>query len=378
MLSTRLDFTMNATTGEVPNSSDGTDDASERAEVGSARERSDASADERADPALRVRNLRKTYGDGEDAVTAVDGVSLDVERGSVVGLLGPNGAGKTTTIKSMLGLVVPTEGSVEIAGVNVHESPKAAYRRVGAMLEGARNVYWRLTVRENLAFFAALAGDRPSEERERHDALLEQFDLAEKADTPVKELSRGMKQKVSLACTLSRDAAVAFLDEPTLGLDVESSLELRAELRDLAKESGTTVVLSSHDMDVIEDLCDRVVIMNEGRIVADDTVENLLDLFRTQTYAVRVEDEISPETRDSLEGRFAAIDFERRSDGERFAVSVTGGEFYDLVDALRDAGLRIASVNAVEPDLEDVFLEITHDASGDEVAAVDASRGDPA
>ncbi|MFC4549450.1 ABC transporter ATP-binding protein [Halorussus sp. GCM10023401] len=317
------------------------------------------------DAALRVRDLRKTYGSGDDAVTAVDGISLDVERGSVVGLLGPNGAGKTTTIKSMLGLVVPTEGSVRIAGVDVHESPKAAYRRVGAMLEGARNVYWRLTVRENLAFFAALAGDRPSDKRERHGALLEQFGLAEKADVTVKELSRGMKQKVSLACTLARDADVAFLDEPTLGLDVESSLELRTELRDLAEESGTTIVLSSHDMDVIEDLCDRVVIMNEGRIVADDTVENLLDLFRTQTYEVRVEGEIPPDARRRLEGAFDAAEFERRSDVERFVVSVTGGEFYDLTDALRDAGLALASVDAVEPDLEDVFLELTDDSGDD-------------
>ena len=317
------------------------------------------------DAALRVRDLRKTYGSGDDAVTAVGGISLDVERGSVVGLLGPNGAGKTTTIKSMLGLVVPTEGTVRIAGVDVHESPKAAYRRVGAMLEGARNVYWRLTVRENLAFFAALAGDRPSDQRERHDALLEQFGLAEKADATVKELSRGMKQKVSLACTLARDADVAFLDEPTLGLDVESSLELRAELRDLAEESGTTVLLSSHDMDVIEDLCDRVVIMNEGRIVADDTVENLLDLFRTQTYEIRVEGEIPSRARRRLEGVFDAAEFERRSDVERFVVSVTGGEFYDLTDALRDAGLALASVDAVEPDLEDVFLELTDDSGGD-------------
>ncbi|MCO8246145.1 MULTISPECIES: ABC transporter ATP-binding protein [unclassified Haladaptatus] len=314
---------------------------------------------------LRVENLQKRYGDGADAVTAVDGVSFDVERGSVVGLLGPNGAGKTTTIKSILGLIIPSGGRVIVDGIDVHADTKRAYRHVGAMLEGARNVYWRLTVRENLEFFAALAGQRPADTRERHDQLLDQFDLSDKADTAVRELSRGMKQKVSLACTLARDVDVVFLDEPTLGLDVESSLELRAELRNLADETGTTVLLSSHDMDVIEDICDRVIIMSDGHVVADDSPDNLLDLFHTQAYAVQVASEISAATRRHLEDAFDATEFERQADRERFVVSVTGDEFYELADCLRENGLTVASMASVEPDLEDVFLSITDDTGGE-------------
>jgi ABC-2 type transport system ATP-binding protein len=312
-----------------------------------------------ATPAVAVESLEKTYKSGDGAVRAVDDVNFAVEPGTAVGLLGPNGAGKTTTIKSMLGLVVPTGGTVRISGVDVHADPRSAYRHVGAMLEGARNVYWRLTVRENLRFFAALAGYRPGSVRDRHDELLERFDLAEKADTAVRELSRGMKQKVSLACTLARDAEVVFLDEPTLGLDVESSLELRRELRTLVEEAGITVLLSSHDMDVIEDVCDRVVIMNEGSIVADDTVDELLDLFRTQTYDVAVQGTVPEPTRADLRDRFEAGEFERRGDRTAFHVQVTGDEFYDLADALREAGLRVATVDAVEPDLEEVFLHVT-------------------
>src|SRR6056297_3170111 len=160
-----------------------------------------SSDDTAAEAVLVVDDLQKTYGEGEDAVRAVDGVSLTVRRGEVVGVLGPNGAGKTTTIKSILGLVVPSGGTVEVAGVDAHENPRGVYRHVGAMLEGARNVYWRLTVRENLEFFAALGGQDPSAARDRHDELLERFDLAEKADQPVNDLSRGQKQKVSLAAT---------------------------------------------------------------------------------------------------------------------------------------------------------------------------------
>jgi ABC-2 type transport system ATP-binding protein len=315
--------------------------------------------------AVSVDDLTKVYGSGDDAVRAADGVSFDIESGTAVGLLGPNGAGKTTTIKSLLGLVVPTAGSASVCGVDVAGDPSTAYRHVGAMLEGARNTYWRLTVRENLQFFAALAGPRPSAVRERHDELLEQFDLLEKADTAVRELSRGMQQKVSLASTLARDADVVFLDEPTLGLDVESSIELRRELRRLVDEEGLTVVVSSHDMDVIEHVCDRVVIMSEGEIIADDSVDELLELLHTQSYEVTLEEAIPPDLRQRLATEYGADAFETVGERQRFQVSVTGDEFYDLVDELGDAGLTVHEFDAVEPDLEDVFLELTNETDVD-------------
>ena len=196
-----------------------------------------------SDPIVSVREIRKEYGSGESGVTAVDDVSLEVEAGTVVGLLGHNGAGKTTTIKMMLGLIEPTAGTVSIAGTDVHRHPKQAFEHVGAVLEGARNVYWRLTVRENLDFFARLGGLDPAEQRDRHDRLLEQLGIADKADTIVNELSRGMKQKVSLASVLARKPDVVFLDEPTLGLDVGSSLELRDEIGRLVKRDEMTVLV---------------------------------------------------------------------------------------------------------------------------------------
>ncbi|MFT4890148.1 MAG: ABC-2 type transport system ATP-binding protein [Halobacteriales archaeon] len=321
-------------------------------------------------PAVAVEALTKTYGDGDDAVRAVDRVSFEIEPGTAVGLLGPNGAGKTTTIESLLGLVVPTTGGAEVCGVDVAEEPSRAYRHVGAMLEGARNSYWRLTVRENLQFFAALAGQHPTAVRERHDQLLEHLDLAEKADTPVRELSRGMQQKVSLASTLARDADVAFLDEPTLGLDVHSSIELRRELRRLVEQEGLTVVLSSHDMDVIEHVCDRVIVMREGELIADDAVDELLELFQTQTYEVTVEEHVPTEVREELSSKHGAENFEPVDDRERFHVSVTGDEFYDLVNELQAADLTVDAFDAVEPRLEDVFLELT---DGDDHTTRDGS-----
>ena len=323
------------------------------------------------EPPVRVENLVKRYG-GEGGVEAVSGVDFEIERGTAVGILGPNGAGKTTTIKCLLGLIIPTAGEARVAGIDVQERPDLAYRKVGATLEGARNMYWRLTVMENLDFFAALAGKDPRDRRERHEELLEQFGIPEKADTVVRELSRGQKQKAALACTLARNADVLFLDEPTLGLDIESSVELRNELRSLVEEGESTVVLSSHDMDVIEDVCDRVIILNDGEIIADDTVENLLHLFDTRRYEITVSGDVPTTLRNELGAEFDADGFETHRNRTRFGASVTGDEFYDLVDQLREASLSVESFDTADADLEKVFLRITGGGT-DEAAGGDES-----
>jgi len=312
------------------------------------------------EPAITVEGLTKQFGDGDDSVTAVDDISFTVESGSVVGLLGPNGAGKTTTIKCLLGMILPDAGSVQVAGVDVLADPRAAYRHVDAMLEGARNDYWRLTVRENLRYFATIGGVNPDDVADRHDTLLEQLDLADEADTAVRDLSRGMKQKVSLASVLATDADVVFLDEPTLGLDVESSLTLRSELRRIVAERGLTALVTSHDMDVIEDVCDRVVIVNDGEIVADDAVDGLLG--GTDPGGFRIE---SPDLQGSalaaLRDGFEVREVQERGDRTTVEVGTDSEGFYDLVDVLRTHGVHISSVETVASDLESAFLEVTRE-----------------
>jgi ABC-2 type transport system ATP-binding protein len=313
--------------------------------------------------ALYVDGLEKQFGSGDGAVQAVDGVSFAVEPGEVVGLLGPNGAGKTTTIKSILGLVLPDAGEVRIDGVDVYEHPRRAYGRVDAMLEGARNDYWRLTVRENLRYFASIRGQDPDALADRHDDLLDALDIADKADTAVRDLSRGMKQKVSLASVLAGEVSVAFLDEPTLGLDVESSLTLRRELVRLVDERDMTVILSSHDMDVIEDVCDRVVIMSDGRVVVDDTVEDLLAGFEKQGYRITVRG-ADETTLSDLRGRFDIVDVERVDGRTTFEVAADTDQFYRLTDAMAAADLELAGVETVQPDLAEVFVEVTDERRG--------------
>lgn len=308
--------------------------------------------------AMAVGELSKTYGSGAGTVRAVDDVSFEIEAGSVVGLLGPNGAGKTTLIKSILGLLGPTAGTVYIHGVNVHADATRAYRHVSAMLEGARNVYWRLTPRENVRFFASLQGIDPRERREEHTALLESIGIA--TDEPVHDLSRGMKRKTALACTLARETPVVILDEPTQDLDVEASYSLRQRVRRLAEEEGRTVVLSSHDMDIVQEVCDRVIVMSDGRIVADNAVDELVTALRTQAYRVVLRGGLSSATRTRLERSHGVERWDETADGVRFEVTIDGSqEFYSLIDDLQSADAEIAAVSAVEPDLEDLFLRLT-------------------
>jgi ABC-2 type transport system ATP-binding protein len=347
--------------------------ATDRGGVGTdvAADRSTAGDGGPGEPALAIEGVSKQFGSGDNAVLAVDDVSLTVERSSVVGLLGPNGAGKTTLIKCALGIVVPDAGSVRIFGTDVADGRRAAYADVDAMLEGARNDYWRLTVRENLRYFATIHGVDPDSVAAQHDRLLDRFDLASKADTPVRELSRGMKQKVSLASVLAGGAELVFLDEPTLGLDVESSRTLRRELRRLAREEDLTIVVSSHDMTVVEDVCDRVVMMAEGRVVADDTVTALLS--GTGRDSVRVTSaDIDGAVVTTLRRQFDVRAVTSIDGRTRVEVVAAGDALYDLLDELREADVTVEDIRTVQPDLEDVFVELTGAEGG-----VDARERSP-
>ena len=323
--------------------------------------RAEGESADRSDAVIEVDGLTKVYGDGDDSVTAVDDLSFRVERGEIVGLLGPNGAGKTTTIKSALGLLIPTSGTVEIDSYDVHDQTRQAYRSVAAVLEGARNNYWRLTVRENLQFFALLQGLKAGGEREWHDELLETLGLSEKADEPVRALSRGMKQKLALACALARRTPVVFLDEPTLGLDIETSYNLRTELRRLADEENKTVVLSSHDMDVVQDLCDRVIIIDGGSIVVDDEVEALTSVFEKRTYELVFEGHVGESARSHVESAFEVTEWTTLAENTSFEILLDDPdlELEDFLDRLDHDGLTLVSASPVEPDLEDVFLAET-------------------
>lgn len=207
-------------------------------------------------------------------VAALDGVSLEVESGELFGLLGPNGAGKTTTVKVLTTLLIPTSGSATVSGLDVVWDTAAVRRRIGFVLGGERGLYYRLTGRENLRYFAELYYLEPRTIGRRIEELFELVGLSERADDRVMWYSRGMKQRLHIARALLHTPDIVFLDEPTQGLDPVASRELRRTIKAL-RERGVTILLTTHDMFEADDLCNRISIINHGRIVAEGTPEAL-------------------------------------------------------------------------------------------------------
>ncbi len=221
-------------------------------------------------PAVEVQGLTKRYG----AFTAVDGIDLTIARGEIMGLLGPNGAGKTTTLRMLCGLLRPTAGTARVAGIDLGRDPRGAKAKLG-YLDEEPIVYPYLTGREFLTFVCDLYGVPGGAERRAHvQGLLELFELADKQDETIAGYSHGMRQKIGLASLLAHSPELLLLDEPTNGLDPRSARRVKDLLQELSRR-GVTTVLSTHLLEIAQALCDRVAIMDRGRIVAVGTLEEL-------------------------------------------------------------------------------------------------------
>jgi len=210
---------------------------------------------------------------------------------------------------------------------------------------------------ENLRFFAGLQGIPRREANRRTQELLAFFGLSEKRNTVANLLSQGMKQKLAIACALIKGTPLLLLDEPTLGLDVEASHEVRALIRELAYKERKTIVLSSHDMRVVEDTCGRVIILSRGRVVADDSIPNLLSLFRTRAFRINFQNGLSDKALARLSAHFPTLRWLPKERPLEVELS-PHQSLYELIDLLREAGTEPEGVHRVEPDLEEVFLLI--------------------
>ncbi|MER5624978.1 ABC transporter ATP-binding protein [Streptosporangium sp. NPDC002544] len=301
---------------------------------------------------IEIDALTKVYGSAQ--VRAVDEVSLRIPAGSVFGFLGPNGAGKTTTIKMLAGLLTPTSGQARLGGFDVVRRRSAAMAQFGAVLEGSRNVYWSLSAWQNLMYFGRLKGLRKGQVAERAKGLLTDLGLWERRDDRVGGFSRGMQQKVAIAVALIAAPPIVLLDEPTLGLDVEATRTVKNWITEQARELGTTILITTHQLDVAQELCDRVAVIRQGRLVADLPTHELLAGFRERDrYEIRVEGVAPP-----------GFDAVTRDGVTTISVRVSDPiEVYDVVERLRTQGVVLESLTQVQPDLEDVFLTLVNEPS---------------
>jgi ABC-2 type transport system ATP-binding protein len=329
-----------------------------------------------AAPAIEVTGLTKVFEKGRRTIwqrlrrepdmretfVAVKGIDLRVERGEIFGVLGPNGAGKTTTLRMLATLLEPTSGEVKILGIDVKTNPRLIRANLGAMLSGERSLYWKLTARENLEYFAALYHVPPKEIGPRIDAALVAVKLADRADDYVERYSTGMRQRLALARALLPDPPLVILDEPTVGLDPQAARDLRDRVREL-KRQGRTVLLTTHYMEEADQLCDRVAIIDHGEIVALDTPAALKRRIRAEevvTLEIGMVGEDAP-----MLARLANSAVIARSERHNGTLAVTAhcASARDFVpaafDAARSEGATIQHVEVVPVSLEDVFISLT-------------------
>jgi ABC-2 type transport system ATP-binding protein len=307
---------------------------------------------------IRVDGLRKRYrADGPEAVAGVD---FAVREREIFGLLGPNGAGKTTTIGVVTTRVKPTAGHVTVDGIDIARDPVGTKLRI-AVVPQMSNLDRTLTALENLTFHAAYFGAGRRERRERAHELLERFGLSDRADARVNDYSGGMAQRLMIARALMHEPRVLILDEPTTGLDPQSRLFLWDIIADL-RQAGTTIVLTTHDMAEADRLCDRIAIMDHGRIIALDTPRGLRGLLPAESGL-----ELVVETHEDPTATFGGLPgVERVAAGEardgRWPVRLYGAGD-DLagkaVDAARGAGVALVELRRIEGTLEDVFVHLT-------------------
>ena len=306
------------------------------------------------DEVIRTEQLTKVYpGD----IRAVDELDLEVHTGEIFGLLGPNGAGKTTTVGLLTTRIIPTSGRAWVGGIDVVAAPAVAKQAIGVVPQ-TNTLDRSLTVRDNLTFHGRYFGMTAHDARAAADDLLKRFLLADRADASVYALSGGMAQRLMVARAILHRPPILFLDEPTAGLDPQSRLALWEILGEL-HAAGQTVLLTTHYMEEADKLCDRVAIMDHGRILALDTPSGLKASIDAET-VVRVVTDGDP---DALAARLGEMEGAARTAVVEGAVNLylTGvtGVIPKVVDAAEAAGYRVTDLSSTEPTLETVFITLT-------------------
>lgn len=314
------------------------------------------SASENTAPAIEIKGLTKTYKKTRKAPAkeALKGVDLTIERGSIFGLLGPNGAGKSTMINILAGLVTKSSGSAKICGYDIESQMRQARGSIGVVpQEITMDVYF--TPYQALELQAGYYGVPKSERRS--DEILAALGLADKRDAYVRQLSGGMKRRLLIGKALVHNPPVLILDEPTAGVDIELRRQLWEYVEEL-HQRGTTIILTTHYLEEAEALCDRIAIIHDGQIVANENKTDMLARLDKRTLVITPREALS-----ALPKKLSGLDAELGSNGA-LSISYRSGtdSISDMLATVKSAGISIADLRTEEPDLEDVFMALTYNS----------------
>lgn len=306
---------------------------------------------------IKVKNVTKKYG----SFTAIDNISFEIKKGEIVGLLGANGAGKTTTMNMITGFIEQTDGEILIDDINTLKRPKKAKNKIGYMPEGVP-LYTDLTVKEFITYMAEIKKVNKKERKDKINKVLEETGIKEVQNKLIKNLSRGYKQRVSLAGTLVNEPEILILDEPTVGLDPKQITEIRSLIKKFGKNH--TVILSSHILSEVSQICDKVIIINKGKIVAIDTPKNLEEkVTNDNSVYVTVEDkENKIETIKDKIKNIKEIKFvENNNDGTKkyMIVGESGQDLRkDIFEIFAKENITIFEMKKADSTLEDAFMKL--------------------
>jgi ABC-2 type transport system ATP-binding protein len=306
--------------------------------------------------AISIEKLKKDYG----SVTALEDLSLEVPTGSIFGFLGPNGAGKTSTIRLLLGLLPPTAGSIKVLGYDSQTQADQIHELTGVLLEHT-GIYEQMSAEDNLEFYGR-AFRIPEEKRaQRIQNLLTGLDLWERRTDRAGSWSRGMKQKLALARAMLHSPRLVLLDEPTAGLDVRSAVAIREDLQELATNEEVTIFLTSHNMEEVEKLCDRVAVINAGKLVAQGKPEELK--ARASGFRIEITGRgFDPNILENIRNRPEIANLEKNNGRLTIDLAIDI-DFSEIVSVLVGAGAQIEEVRRVKASLEEVFLTLTGEAN---------------
>lgn len=306
---------------------------------------------------LKISNISKEFGKDNKKVQALNHINLQVDKGEIVCILGHNGAGKTTLIKCISGLIIPTSGEITIDSESVIKNSNIPKNKVGAVLEGSRNIYYYLTPRENLKYFGLLNNLSKREIEERTEYYLNLFDLKNRENDMVKQFSRGMQQKVAIMVALMKEPDILLLDEPTLGLDIISSSIVKNIIKELSEKSNKTIIITTHDVRLIENLDSRVVFMKEGRLVKDDYLSNLKNIIgQEDTYELVItEQSFKRQMNELIETDYQVIDNRENL----IIINTTSKKWI----AQNIDSLDIININKKEYDFEAIYRRILEEGA---------------
>jgi len=310
---------------------------------------------------LKVQNLKKTFGKKDNVVNAINGISFNVHKGEIVGLLGPNGAGKTTTIKAICGLIEVDEGVVKVDNMQLKDNRSMYMKRVTAVFEGNRNIFWKLSILENIDFVLSLQNMRSKDKKEEIYNYLRRFDLYDKREVQAGMLSRGMQQKLTILLALLKDCNIILLDEPTLGLDPKSSYEIRKLISSLVKNDDRTFIITTHDMNIVQNLCDKVIIMNHGSIVANDKIDRLMNLFKARKYSINIDKQLTVEQKVKFNQLGNVLVKDDDFQNQIIVESDMPEKFYSIMDILKLENIVINNIDSQDLNFENIYMRIVED-----------------